>query len=429
MARKKTTKKKVKKVAKKAPVKEKPEEEKKKKVRDLQIDLSQNVAEQLVDFWQEKEPDNIHGMDGNADKTLGVAKVIYSGLPTLDRVLAYKEDTKIYGLPLNKMFEIYGSESSGKTTLCKYFCGVFLKVGGIAHFVDFEHKYYPSWMKTIGNNMGLKDRDYKRLQHIKPKSFEWFVIWLIKMMKVMIDTKAKARAEIKDLEAKTKKPDDYGKQLVRLRRIVEIPTIVVVDSLASAYTEAEVKGEEESKKHIAELARSLSVSLKLIRRLLGDSDTLIIWTNQERDKIPIGHQEQFAQKRFGRMMSTPGGNAIKHFCDARIKISFAGPLNRVRNNVKMPFGTEHSLRITKNQMGPRPFQQATIRLLHDRGFHSLHSVLEACSDAGLIKHVNDRYVVTKGIQFGSNEIDEIQAEQPKMEEILHSIYRKWMTQQ
>jgi len=397
--------------------KEKLKEKPKEKIIDYGDSL--DIRDSLITGIQNKEKDNITGIYSN---NVGVKKVVYSGLPSLDRILSFVEDTKIYGLPF-KIIEVYGKQSSGKTTLAKYLCCSFIKKGGLAFFVDFEHKFAPQWFKTIAYAAGITDEDInKYFRYVDPKSFENFCIWLIKTMKKVIDMKSKVTDLTFKLEKEKIKPDNYDELKTKYQQALNMPCIIVIDSIASMYTESELKDEEEDQAHVAELARGFSNKLKLIRRYLGEANTLIVFTNQERSKIAMG-----GQKVRPGMMVEPGGNAVKHYEDARLEISFVEALKRTRGSVERIYGSIHKVRVTKNQLGVPPFQFTELRLLNDRGFFSFYSVLEACVEAGLIKKTGPRYIIKKDkIEFEESELDEIQNKMPKIEGLLHNLYQQNM---
>jgi RecA/RadA recombinase len=407
----------------KAPTKKEEPEKKKSK---FEVDFEEDIGEQLGDFLQETEPDNIFGMYGSPDHSLGVMKTIYSNLPNMEKIIAIKRDTNVYGMPLNKMFELYGVEASGKTTLAKYLCCRYVALGGLAFFVDFEHKFDPVWLRAAGNRMGLSEKDYKRFKYVDPaeRAFEWFIVWLLQTMKRVSEIRNTARSNMREIEYKKRKSEDDIIAVAKLQTAVNIPIIVVIDSIAGIYTQAEVNDEEENKVHVAELARAFAKSLKHIRRILGSSNTTILWLNQERHKIAMGGQKV----RPGSMV-TPGGTAVKHFVDGRFRIARIGALKRTRDSIERVYGAVHTVTCTKNQMGIPPFiNAAQLHLLYDRGYDSFFSVLEACVEVGIIKKKGSRYCIPTGnskIEFEKTEIDELE-NGPRIQKALHKIYQKYM---
>lgn len=408
-------------MAKKAKI---AKEEPKQRVREKAFDIETDNANTLVEQWMKAEPDSIYGMNSNNAKHLGVSRGLYSRLPNIDAVLAKKSDNNSPCLPLNKILEIFGKESSGKTTWMKYLANLFISHGGISIFVDFEHKFDPAWLRMMGKQFGLTEDDYRRFMYIDPVHFEWFVVWLVKMMKKIIDSRINADQALKELNNKKKKPDDYAALSNKYMQIISMPIVILVDSVASIYTAAEVEGEEETTKHVGELARGFSAKLKHIRKHLGMANTLIVFSNQERDKISMGGKPTYG------MLTTPGGHAIKHNADGRIRIYQARTLKRTRDSVETVYGVENVMTITKNQMGYPPFGEATVRLLYDRGYHTFHAILEACVAQGIVKKTGSRYTISGNtankIEFEQTEIDEIELKYPKLENILHGLYKKKM---
>ena len=394
----------------------------KKREKDFALDIDGDIGGQFLDYWTDKQSDTAHSIYLDPETEHGVKKVLYSRLPTLDSILALKNESKEYGLPLNKIFEVFGPPDSGKTTLLYYYAALFIKERGFAIFVDFEHKFSATWFKTIAYNMGLTDNEIKRLILIEnPEHFEWFIIWLIKKIKKIDETKRNALAELSRINNKKKMAKIDEEMKKKYETVLKTPFIILVDSVAAIYTKAEVEHEEEDKDHVAELARGFAEKLSLVRKYLGYSDTLLVFANQIRDKISIGGM----YTRPGTK-STPGGNAWKHNCDARIKVAKESMLRRTRKGETFVYGTQHIFKVVKNQLGVPPFRETKVKMLYDRGYFSFHSVLERCAEVGIIKKVGNRYRISKDIEFEESSADDFVKEKPKVEEVLHEAYRKYM---
>ena len=388
------------------------------------------VQKSFVDTFAEDmdnhEPDMIYGMYGSVRHSLGVTKVFYSGLPTLDRCLAIKRDTNIYGTPLNKIIELFGTEQSGKTTMALYLCVQIIKQGGLAYFVDFEHKFDPAWLRVIAKQNGISEEMLKRrFRYVDPQHMEGFIKWLLQFMKKVIAAKKGARDDLKKLEGKKNKAADHDEQIKRLNEILSIPFVVVVDSIASIYTKAEKEGEEESEARVAELANLFNRVLKHIRFYLGYTDTLLLFLNQVRDNI----QTNQYLARFASKIKTPGGNAVKHFSDGRIQISRIGSLKRTRNKIAYVIGALFKFKIVKNQMGVPPFMETTIKLLHDRGFFSHLSVLDRLVERKAVMRNGNIYSFSlNGVDHSVHEsdADEFFDENPAIAAKLHKAYCRLM---
>jgi RecA/RadA recombinase len=395
--------------------------EAKKEKKKVCIDINDDYASKLSEHLREKDSTTIFD-EINPDTTIGYKKVIYSGLPDLDRIISFKEGTKINGIPLCAMIECYGKESSGKTSFFNYMSCIFLKAGGLVINMDFEHKFSPKWFITTAKHMGVTKEDLKRYIYKKPEHFEWFVIWLIKTMKMISTGKKEAREALAELEKKKNKPSNYKELKERYEKILDMPYLIIVDSIANMYTQAEIEDEETTSAHMAELARGFSAKLKFVRRQLSGSDVLILWGNQERDDI--------GNSRF-RLMTTPGGHATKSNCEGRIHFRRGDKLKRTRSGIEIAYGSIHHLKITKNQMGVPPFREVELLMLYDRGYYSFNSIIDVCAEVGIINKTGSKFTINAGgkigkIEFEKGEMEEIEKQYPKLEGILHSMYQKWM---
>ena len=390
------------------------------------IDPQDKFAEEFNKYWDTKEPDTIYGLYGGSHHSLGVVSTMYSELPTLDHILAIKRDSGIFGTPLNKIFEVFGPESSGKTTLALYYCVQIIKSGGLAYFVDFEHKFDPAWLIRIASMNGLSTEElHKKFRYVDPKHFEGFMEWLLKFMKKVIASKNEARQKIIELNKKKKKSADHEEQLEIQYKIIEMPFIVVVDSIAGMYTKAEKDKEEETYAQVGELANLFNRVLKHVRYYIGYTNSLILFLNQVRDKIETN---QFLARR-GSKIKTPGGNAVKHFSDARLQIARIGSIKRTRNKIAYTIGTVHNIKTVKNGMGIPPMREVQLKLLNDRGFFSFHSVLERLVEIGKVKKNGSIYKFAAGgntIEFHESNTDEVLTENPKYGKLLHAVYKKYM---
>lgn len=395
------------------------------------------VQKSFVDTFAEdmdsREPDMIHGMYGSVGHSLGVTKVFYSGLPTLDRCMAIKRDTNLYGMPLNKIIELFGSEQAGKTTMALYMCVQIIKQGGLAYFVDFEHKFDPAWLRVIAKQNGVSEELLKRrFRYVDPQHMEGFIKWLLLFMKKIIADKAEARKGLKALNEKKKKAADHDEQVARCNEILNTPFIIVVDSIASIYTKDEMEGKKKDGKpkdvtdqKVAELANLFNRVLKHIRFYLGYTDTLILFLNQIRDNI----QTNSFLAKFASKIKTPGGNAVKHFSDGRMQIIRIGSIKRTRNKIAYVIGAIFKLKVVKNQMGMPPFMETNVKLLHDRGFFSNLDVLDALAQVGKVKRKGNLYLfLLGGVEHAVHEsdADEFFDENPKIAESLHKVYQTYM---
>lgn len=385
-----------------------------------------SMVDNFMTGWDQKEPDHIHGLYGSSKHSLGVVRSIYSGLPTLDRILSIRRDSTVYGVPLNKMIECYAPEGGCKTSLSLYLCVQFILSGGIAFFADEEKKFDPVWLKTIAKANGLgEDALKKRFRYLDHNNFEDFILWLIRFFKDLIKKRTEAWIEIEKIENKKNKNSSDEEKLLSLKKFMETPIIVVIDSVAAISTKKDMEDDQGSAK-LGEIANLLARVLRKIRKHLGYTNTLILFLNQVRDKI-----DTTGKPIRGSRITTPAGHALKHYCDARFEITRLAGIKRTNKDVLEFIGSEHQVRTVKNQMGVPPFRTAKLRFYNDIGFSSLHSLLETLVFLGKVQKNGRRYVFKHQGQLHEVEqssIDKVQKSHPNWQKFLHKYYQKLMEQ-
>ncbi|MDI9472278.1 MAG: recombinase RecA [Tissierellia bacterium] len=247
--------------------------------------------------------------------------VIPTGSLALDLALG------IGGLPKGRIVEIYGPESSGKTTVALHAIAEAQKLGGVAAFIDAEHALDPTYAARIGvdtDNLILSQPD-----------------------------NGEQALEIVDA-------------LVRSNAI----DIVVVDSVAALVPKAEVSGEM-GDSHMGLQARLMSQALRKLTGVLNRSNTCLIFINQLRMKIGI---------MFGNPEVTTGGNALKFYSSVRLDVR-RGEQIKDRDSA---IGSRVRVRVVKNKMAP-PFKLAEFDLMYGTGISKTGSILDVAVEADIVK--------------------------------------------
>lgn len=246
--------------------------------------------------------------------------VISTGSLTLDCALG------IGGLPRGRVIEIYGPESSGKTTIALQVIAQAQKVGGTAAFVDAEHALDPSYAAKLG-------------------------VEVDDLLVSQPDTGEQA-LEITDM-------------LVRSGAV----DVVVVDSVAALTPKAEIEGEM-GDSHVGLQARLMSQALRKLTGNIKRTNCLVIFINQIRMKIGV---------MFGSPETTTGGNALKFYASVRMDIRRIGSIKRGDEVI----GNETRIKVVKNKMAP-PFRQATFEILYGEGISKVGELIDLGVEHGLV---------------------------------------------
>jgi recombination protein RecA len=231
------------------------------------------------------------------------------------------------GVPRGRIVEIYGPESSGKTTLALHIIAEAQKAGGLAAFIDAEHAFDPVYAEAIG-------LDLQNLYFSQPDNGEQAL-------------------EIADT-------------LVRSGAL----DIVVVDSVAALVPRAEIEGEM-GDSHVGLQARLMSQALRKLSGSLSRSGTTAIFINQLREKIGV---------MFGSPETTPGGRALKFYSSVRLDIRRIGALKAGNDTV----GNQTRVKIAKNKVAP-PFKVVDFDIMYGEGISKEGSLLDMGIEHGVVQ--------------------------------------------
>ncbi|MCS7063708.1 MAG: recombinase RecA [Methylacidiphilales bacterium] len=258
---------------------------------------------------------------GDAEAKLHI-EVIPTGCLPIDHALG------VGGFPRGRIIEIFGPESSGKTTLALTVVAQAQKMGGVAAFIDVEHALDPTYAGKLGVNMS-------ELLVSQPDSGEEAL--------------------------------NIAETLIKSNAI----DVIVIDSVAALTTKAELEGQI-GDATVGTQARLMSAALRKLTALVSRAKTVCIFTNQLRDKIGV---------MFGNPETTPGGKALKFYASVRIDIRRVNTIKEADGTV---LGSRTKIKIVKNKVAP-PFTECEFDILYNQGIAREGALIDLAVDLGVLE--------------------------------------------
>lgn len=256
------------------------------------------------------------------DHTHSNVSVISTGALTLDLALG------VGGVPRGRVIEIFGEESSGKTTICSHIIANAQKSGGVCAFIDTEHALDPVYAEKLGVNVN----DLLVSQPDCGEDALNIAEWLIRSNSL---------------------------------------DVLVIDSVAALVPKSEIEGQM-GDSHMGLQARLMSQALRKLTPLISKSRTSVIFTNQMRDKIGV---------MFGSPKTTTGGQALKFYASVRLEVR---RIATMKNSGGEAIGSRVKVKVAKNKVAA-PFKEAEFDIMYGEGISRSGSILDVAMDMGFVE--------------------------------------------
>ena len=286
---------------------------------------------------------------------------ISSGSLSLDIALG------IGGYPKGRIIEIYGPESSGKTTFALHAIAEAQKLGGRVAFIDAEHALDPTYAAKIGVNIN----------------------------ELLLSQPDNGEQALEICEA-----------LVRSGAI----SVIVVDSVAALVPQAEIEGEM-GDSHVGLQARLMSQAMRKLSGAINKTNTIAIFINQLREKVGV---------MFGNPETTPGGRALKFYSSIRLDIRRA---EQIKDGSEI-IGNKTAIKVVKNKMAP-PFKSCNVDIMYGEGVSKEGEIVDLGSEAGIIEKSGAWYAY-KGEKLGQGKenVKELLKKNPELRDELENLIRE-----
>lgn len=290
---------------------------------------------------------------------------IHSGSLLLDQALG------IGGYPKGRIIEIYGPESSGKTTLALHAIAEVQKQGGRAAFIDAENAIDPVYARNLGV-------DIEELILSQPDSGEQG----LNIMNMLVDSGA--------------------------------VDLVVIDSVAALVPQAELDGEM-GDLQVGAQARMMSKAMRKLAGIMNHNECTAIFINQLREKVGV---------MYGNPETTPGGRALKFYASVRLDIRKA---DVIKNGSDM-IGNKVRVRVVKNKVAP-PFKTAALEIIYGEGISYISELIDLCVDADII-HKSGSWFSYEGEKIGQgrDSVKKYLKEHPEFQGLLEQRYQEFQNQ-